>query len=61
MLVNSLQYGGEEGEEANVLVRSLSRLEEIQTIELRRAGNYLHRPVAMLARTVDSRERFLVQ
>ena len=61
MLVDSLEHGGEEGKEANVLVGRLSGFEKIVPIQFRRARDYLHRPVAMLAGTVDSSERLLMQ
>ncbi len=59
--MDTLQHGGEEGEEANVLVGRLSRLEEIQSIQLRRIGDHRHRPVAVLSRAVNSGEWFLMQ
>ena len=61
MLVHSFENGGEESEEANVLVRSLTWLEEVQAIEIRRVGDHGHRPVTMFTRAVDSREGLLMQ
>src|SRR5712671_7145534 len=61
MLVNRLEHRGQEYEEANVLVRSLSRLEQIQSIQLRRVGDDGHRPVAVLSGPIDSSERLLVE
>ena len=47
-------------EEADVLMRRLSRLEQVRAVE-RVVRRDRHRPVAVLARAVDAGERLLVQ
>jgi hypothetical protein len=61
VLVHRLQHGGEEDEEAHVLVRRLPRLEQVEAVDLGVVGGDRHRPVAVLARAVDAGERLLVQ
>ena len=61
VLVHRLEHGGEEDEEADVLVRRLARLEQVVAVELRVVGGDRHRPVAVLAGSVDAGERLLVQ
>ena len=59
MLVHTLQYGRQEHEEADVLVRRLARLEQVGAVELV-VGRDRERPVAMLAGAVDAGKRLLV-
>ena len=60
MLVDALQDRSQEEEEAHVLVWRLSRLEEVDPVE-RVVARDRERPVAVLARAVDSRERLLME
>ncbi len=52
--VDGAEHGGAHEQELHVLVRRLARLEQIEA----RVG--AHRPVVVLARSVDARERLLV-
>ena len=53
--MHGAQHRGAEDEELDVLVRRLARAEQVG------AGVVAHAPVQVLARTVDARERLLVQ
>src|SRR6476646_3735972 len=61
VLMHRLEDRGEEDQEANILMRRLPGLEQVVTIELRVVGRHGHRPVAVLARSVDAGKRLLVQ
>jgi len=55
MLVHRLDHRGAEEQELKVLVRGVSGLEQVL------AFIGAHRPVVVLARAVDARERLLVE
>ena len=59
--MDSLEHGGKENEEANVLMRCLPGFEQVQPIELGRISDDRHRPVAVFSGSVDSGERFFVE
>src|SRR3954464_5988257 len=60
MFVYPSQDGGKENQKSEILVRCLSGLQEIQSVELRITDDG-HRPVAVLSRAVDPRERLLMK
>ena len=61
VFMHRIQDRGEEREEANILVRREPRLEQVVTIELRAVGDDRHRPVAVLARTINSCKRLFMK
>src|SRR5688500_9721260 len=61
MFVDGTKHGREENQEADVLMRRLTRLEKILSVELGGIRRDRHRPVAVLSRAIDARERFFVE
>src|SRR5688572_15031393 len=61
MFVDCTKHGREENQEADVLMRRLTGLEKILSVELGGIRRDRHRPVAVLSRAIDAGEWFFVE